>query len=662
MSKDVSNHLVNFESGVRRSLSRVLLLTAFTVVAVLVFFMDALAHPGVAQISRMDFPVGDTPIGVAFDGVNIWVVNARSNNVSVLRASDGYHVMTPTVGVLPYSIAFDGVNMWVTNYDSNSVTVLRASDGYNVMTIPVGTNPTGIAFDGTNIWVSHRREASVRVLGVSDGYLIMTLPVSAYPGLMAFGDANMWVAIEGDNGSAHTVSVFRTIDGYRVMTPTVGASPHDIAFDGVNMWVVNNWSNTVSVLRASDGYNIMTRSVGSFPWGIAFDGTNMWVTNYASNDVTVLRASDGALVQTVPVGTTPYGIAFDGANMWVANATSNTVSKLRISTDTTPPVITSIITGTLGTNGWYTSNVTISWSVNDPESGIVSSTGCGTTTLTADTAGSTLTCSATNGVGLSSSKSVTIKIDKTVPTISGSRTPAPNGNGWNNTDVTVNFTCSDALSGIDSCGPSPQVVNTEGAGQFRTGTAKDKAGNTASATVSNINIDKTKPTITIASPSANKEYTHTLMVNVAWTATDALSGIATESATLDGKPVMKGQPIDLFFLSLGSHTLVVNATDKAGNANTASVSFTVKADVNSLSEALDRALALGWITKSGTADSLRSKLDAIKDAIARGQFNAAKSQLDAFLNELDAQKGKAINQQAYDLLKADALYLRSTLP
>jgi hypothetical protein len=57
--------------------------------------------------------------------------------------------------------------------------------------------------------------------------------------------------------------------------------------------------------------------------------------------------------------------------------------------------------------------------VIDPESGIVSSNGCATTTLSTDTAGSTITCSATNGAGLSKSASVTIKIDQTLPAISG---------------------------------------------------------------------------------------------------------------------------------------------------------------------------------------------------------------------------------------------------
>ena len=44
--------------------------------------------------------------------------------------------------------------------------------------------------------------------------------------------------------------------------------------------------------------------------------------------------------------------------------------------DPTPPVVTPVITGTLGLNGWYTSNVTVNWSVTNPESIILSTTGC----------------------------------------------------------------------------------------------------------------------------------------------------------------------------------------------------------------------------------------------------------------------------------------------
>ncbi|MBL8292636.1 MAG: hypothetical protein JNN08_12410 [Bryobacterales bacterium] len=92
---------------------------------------------------------------------------------------------------------------------------------------------------------------------------------------------------------------------------------------------------------------------------------------------------------------------------------------VEVVSDVTAPVITPTVTGTAGTGGWYIGAVTVTWDVYDPETGISSSSGCGTTTLTFDTAGSVITCAATNGAGLSTNNSVTIKIDQTTPVISG---------------------------------------------------------------------------------------------------------------------------------------------------------------------------------------------------------------------------------------------------
>ena len=118
--------------------------------------------------------------------------------------------------------------------------------------------------------------------------------------------------------------------------------------------------------------------------------------------------------------------------------------------DTTPPVITPTVTGTLGENGWFISSVNVTWQVIDPESGIAASNGCTPSTLASDTVSITVTCSATNGAGLSSSQSVTIKIDKTPPVISGLSVPS---SLWppNHKLVTVaTVTANDALSGLAS--------------------------------------------------------------------------------------------------------------------------------------------------------------------------------------------------------------------
>lgn len=157
--------------------------------------------------------------------------------------------------------------------------------------------------------------------------------------------------------------------------------------------------------------------------------------------------------------------------------------------DNTPPVIVPTITGTLGNNGWYTSDVTISWSVTDPESTISSSTGCTSITISTDTAGVTLTCSATSAGG-TDTKSVTIKRDTTAPTItapssitliSSTQVSPPLGT------PTVN----------DNLDPSPVVINnapasfTPGTMTTVTWTAIDNAGNSASS----------QQTITIQTPT-----------------------------------------------------------------------------------------------------------------------------------------------------------------
>ena len=93
-----------------------------------------------------------------------------------------------------------------------------------------------------------------------------------------------------------------------------------------------------------------------------------------------------------------------------------------IQRDTTPPVLVPTVSGT-ESNGWYTSNVTISWSVTDSLSPLTAN-GCSTSTVTADTNGSTFTCSATSAGG-TSSQSVTVRRDTTGPVIASVTTNAP---------------------------------------------------------------------------------------------------------------------------------------------------------------------------------------------------------------------------------------------
>jgi hypothetical protein len=160
----------------------------------------------------------------------------------------------------------------------------------------------------------------------------------------------------------------------------------------------------------------------------------------------------------------------------------------------------------------------------------------------------------------------TFKIDWTAPTIAGSASPAANGDGWNNTNVTVSFNCGDTLSGVATC-TEPVILSGEGAGQSVTGTAVDKAGNSASTTVSGIKIDMTAPEVSLVGGLADGTTYYFGSVPAAPTcyANDALSGV-DGSCSVDG-----------YFTTVGSHTVTASATDKAGNNATASATYEVKA-------------------------------------------------------------------------------------
>jgi hypothetical protein len=252
-----------------------------------------------------------------------------------------------------------------------------------------------------------------------------------------------------------------------------------------------------------------------------------------------------------------------------------------------------------------------------------------------------------------------VKIDKTDPTISGAPTAAANGYGWYNSNVTVHFAASDAVSGVDTLTPDV-VLSGEGAGQSVIGTAVDAAGNSASFTVTGVNIDLTRPVLAIASP-ASGSYANTDTFSVVWAANDALSGIATQTATLNGTPVVNGQVIDVLLLAGGVHDVTVKVTDKAGNVTSSSVSFAVAVTIDGLLAALQHVCALNWVSSQGVCTSLEASVKTAQVLISKGSIKPAKTQLDAFVLELDAQNGKFVNQPAYDLLKTDALYVKSHL-
>jgi hypothetical protein len=250
-------------------------------------------------------------------------------------------------------------------------------------------------------------------------------------------------------------------------------------------------------------------------------------------------------------------------------------------TDSTPPVITPNISGVTGTNGWYTSNASLTWTVTDPETTITSTSGCGPQSVVTDTTGMSFTCSATSAGG-TNSQTVTIKRDATAPTVGFTFGRTADHNGWYTSPVQISGSGTDATSGIANC-TSTQYSGPDSATASATRSCTDNAGNTASAST-NFKYDSTGPSanlsVTAGTPGTNGWYTSNVTVST--------SGADTVSRPVSCTPDQT-QTTETSGVVLGG-----SCTNDAG-LTTAAAPLTIKLDKTAPSAALVvTAGDLGW--------------------------------------------------------------------
>lgn len=236
---------------------------------------------------------------------------------------------------------------------------------------------------------------------------------------------------------------------------------------------------------------------------------------------------------------------------------------LRLSnTDDTAPTIEYVLSPPQpdGQAGWYRGDVSLTWSVSDPDS-TVAVTGCVDQHVTTDQAATEYTCTASSDGGTAESVTVTLKRDSTSPDASVVIAPAtPDGSaGWYVTRPSVTFTCEDTLSGVASC-PSPAVVE-EGASTI-TANAIDVAGNQREVTAGPFRVDLTDPTVTC--PPQPTFLLHTQNASMTASVTDDGSG--PSSAT-----VSANVPTGV----VGTGSVTVAGQDVAGRNASATCGYTV---------------------------------------------------------------------------------------
>ena len=331
----------------------------------------------------------------------------------------------------------------------------------------------------------------------------------------------------------------------------------------------------------------------SFSWNVP-SGEAFW-SESGCNGFSVASDTSGQSY-SCQVTVTP-----DGGTTTVSSSVSGSIKR-----DATPPTVSSVA-ATRGpdSNGWYNHAVTVSASGSDSTSGVAS---CTTATYSGpDSATVSVTGTCTDAAGnVSAPKSVGFQYDGSAPSVSPQASRGPDANGWYNHPVSVAFTGSDGLSGIDSC-TSTSYGGPDGTGLSVSGTCRDKAGNGASGSFS-LSYDATPPTVTGATasraPDSGGWYNHP--VDVVFQGNDAGSGVDSCSSKTYSGP------------DSSSASVSGTCQDKAGNASAVGT-FALKYDATppTLTDVRaatgDESIALTW---KASKDVARVEISRLPGAAA----------------------------------------------
>ncbi|HUF58825.1 MAG TPA: PxKF domain-containing protein [Actinomycetota bacterium] len=302
------------------------------------------------------------------------------------------------------------------------------------------------------------------------------------------------------------------------------------------------------------------------PNGAGWNNTDVVLTWSCSDDTS--GAMDATVQETIDTdgpSQAATGTCYDNAG------NSSSLQSGDVFRDTVDPTITaSLSPADPAATGWYniaTGAPTVSFSCDDDRSGIPTGT-CPASHTFGNGANQSFSASVFDAAGNQSDSAgvSNVDVDLTAPGITFiEASPGPNGAGWNNSDVTLSWACTDGTSGAVQATVT-QIISTEGSHRAATGTCYDNAGNSNSLESGDVNLDKTEPTLTWnGGPAGGGTYVFGSVPS------------APTCEAHDGLSGPKDCAVSGYSAAAGSHTMTATAHDNADNTGTETRSYTVLA-------------------------------------------------------------------------------------
>lgn len=534
----------------------------------------------------------------------------------------------------------------------------RASTVVGAAALVAGSAIAGpaIADDVTNN-LDNSIDATVEVINLAAGGAVGTVGISIQPrngdgvnGCNVKQDGTLVVAVSSSAPAVATVApsslTFATCGSQSVSVTPLAAGATTISLSVLS----NNSGGSFNLAPATFSVNVTAStppntapvlSVPASPYVVEAASPAGSVVSYTATASDAEDNPDPTPLCSPASGTVfPIGSTLVSCTVTDSGGRSDTETFTVVVADSTRPTVDIETTAVPGPTGWFNvdssgtggivATVTASDAVGVDEvtctdNGAASALDLGSPVTLGDGVHD-LACTATDAAGNIGSDAEEFQVDQTAPTMTADLSPAPNGEGWNNTDVLVSYTCADATSGLDPAHGSnipsdgcwaPDSVVSDGLTTFHRAVV-DVAGNAASYEFS-VRRDTVDPTISgSATPPANANGWNRTDVTVAFQCLDSLSTVAscTAASTLDTEGA--GQSV------------TGTATDKAGNDSSTTVG-PVNIDRTDPTIGFTRtpANAAGWnngpVTVSFTCEDGLSGVDALTDPVTVSTEGAGQS-------------------------------------
>jgi transglutaminase-like putative cysteine protease len=206
----------------------------------------------VGDILKVIETPGPCPKGLAFDGKNLWLVDAFTDKIYAIEPETGNVIRSfETPGYEPEGLAWDGECLWHTDSAENLLYRLNPQSGQASKVIESSTsNPRDIGWDGTFLWIiDHKKDVLMRVSPV--------------------------------DGSA--VRFFDSPAG----------EPTGLTFDGKYLWVTDRIEDRIYLIDPEDGICLSSlRSYGPLPYGLAWGDKFLWNVDYENRQIYKVKVFD----------------------------------------------------------------------------------------------------------------------------------------------------------------------------------------------------------------------------------------------------------------------------------------------------------------------------------------------------------------------------------